>query len=223
MRKSNWLLEYQKDGVQSQHAEDGMLRKIFEVISPFNKWCVEFGAWDGKSMSNTWFLIKSMGWSGVEIEANPNYFESLQTTYANNNVTCLNTRVEFEGENTLDRLLAKTDTPITFDLLSIDIDGYDYQIWASLRFYRPTVVVIEYNGLYGYEDHIQRVPAVTGQGSSLSSITALAKSKGYELIATCGRTLGVNAFYVRDDLFAEFEIEDNSISKFITEDGMLIR
>ncbi|CAN0123266.1 unnamed protein product [Heterosigma akashiwo] len=36
-----------------------------------NKWCVEFGAWDGKHLSNTWSLINEHGWSSVQIEGDP--------------------------------------------------------------------------------------------------------------------------------------------------------
>jgi hypothetical protein len=65
------LLEFSKD-IASQCGEDGILQKIFETISPNNKYCVEFGAWDGRYFSNCWNLIANHGWSGSYIEGNTN-------------------------------------------------------------------------------------------------------------------------------------------------------
>ena len=53
------LIDY-KNNIYSENGEDGILEKIFSLLSPVlddNKWCVEFGAWDGKYASNTFRLI----------------------------------------------------------------------------------------------------------------------------------------------------------------------
>ena len=55
--------------VTSQYGEDGMIAKIFEFIGVKNRWCVEFGAWDGKYLSNTWDLINNKGWSRFLLKA----------------------------------------------------------------------------------------------------------------------------------------------------------
>jgi len=54
--KNDWLLDYRKD-VTSQTGEDGIIDKVFEIIGTQSKWCVEFGAYDGKFCSNTYNLI----------------------------------------------------------------------------------------------------------------------------------------------------------------------
>ena len=54
--------------VTSQFGEDGMIAKIFDLIGVKNRWWVEFGAWDGKYLSNTWDLINNKGWSAVLAE-----------------------------------------------------------------------------------------------------------------------------------------------------------
>jgi hypothetical protein len=86
-------------------------------------------------------------------------------------------------------------------LLSIDIDGNDYWVWAAVRRWRPRVVVIEYNAFHlppkrwvMQEDDAYRWAGTTHFGASLASLTALAHDKGYELVATDSR--GVNAFFV---------------------------
>ena len=39
--------------VYSTQGEDGLIDVVFRVLPPKNKWCVEFGAWDGFHLSNT--------------------------------------------------------------------------------------------------------------------------------------------------------------------------
>ena len=56
----NWLLKYRKN-IFSQFGEDGIIEKIFSILPNTCKWCVEFGAWDGKHISNTRFLLSQCG------------------------------------------------------------------------------------------------------------------------------------------------------------------
>jgi hypothetical protein len=134
---NNWLLQYRKR-ITSQLGEDGIVEKIFEIIPNGDHWCVEFGAFDGENLSNTYHFINNLGWSSVQIEANTQYYEFLDHRYADNQkVTCLNCTVDFEGANTLDQVLGQTPIPEDFDFLSIDIDGNDYHIWESMTVYRP--------------------------------------------------------------------------------------
>jgi len=55
--------EFRKN-VYSQCGEDGVLLEIFNRIKIFNKFYIEFGAWDGLILSNTanLRLNKKMGW-----------------------------------------------------------------------------------------------------------------------------------------------------------------
>ena len=36
----------------TQRGEDGIIEKIFEIVGATNRYCVEFGAWDGKLYSS---------------------------------------------------------------------------------------------------------------------------------------------------------------------------
>ena len=60
-----------------------------------------------------------------------------------NRVKCINAYVEPTGENSLDNLLQSTLCPEIFDILLIDIDSIDYQVWNSLKNYHPIFVIIE--------------------------------------------------------------------------------
>ncbi len=60
-RRSRWLNEYASD-VYSQTGEDGVLANALEILPSSNQWCVEFGAWDGKHLSNTYSLVEKNGY-----------------------------------------------------------------------------------------------------------------------------------------------------------------
>ena len=206
---NNYLKSYSANKY-SQFGEDGILEKIFELLPKSDAcWCVEFGAWDGKYLSNTYELIANKNWNGVLIEGNPKKFTELKQTFQQiNRVILLSTYVALEGKDSLDQILKKTPIPIEFDFLSIDIDGNDYHVWDSLKTYSPRLVVIEFNpSIPGDIEFIQEKNNSINHGNSLLSLVKLGKSKGYELIATTY----CNGFFVKKEFFHLFKIKDNSI------------
>jgi hypothetical protein len=140
------LLEYSHN-IESQKGEDGIIHQIFKILpASENRYCVEFGAWDGKYLSNCFNLVHNLKWFGLFIEANDSKFDQLLRNHGSNSkVLCLKRFVEFDGPNRLDNLIDEANFPIDFDLLSIDIDGADYFIWESVERFRPRIVVIEFN------------------------------------------------------------------------------
>jgi hypothetical protein len=176
------LLEF-RTNVTSYNGEDGILAEIFKRIGVENKWCVEFGARDGVIASNTYTLMEHEGWSSIQIESN--HFEAhnlRKNTAKYPTVEALELLVTAIGPHSLDEIFKARKIPKEFDLLVIDIDSYDYQIWNSLTHYKPRVVMIEYNeNLPITMDWVQRD---TGPhtGSSLKSIESLGRSKGYTLV-----------------------------------------
>lgn len=76
--------------VYSQYGEDGIIEEIFRRIGISNGFFVEFGAFDGISLSNTRHLWEK-GWNGVMIEQSPSAFAKLKQNYAeHSNVKTLN-------------------------------------------------------------------------------------------------------------------------------------
>ena len=206
--ESIYLREFRRN-VTTQRGEDGITEKIFEIAGNSNRYCVEFGAWDGKHHSNTWNLLKNNGWSGLLIEGNPERFSALEAEYADHaGATLRNTFVDVEGARSLDAILAEAGAPQDFDFLSIDIDGVDWYIWESLAEFAPRVVVVEFNPTVPNDVFfVQDNDPSINQGASLLAFVELGKSKGYELVATTEW----NAFFVKKELFPAFGIEDNDI------------
>lgn len=207
--ESLFLLKHAAN-VHSQFGEDGILSALFDIIGRANRWCVEFGAWDGVYLSNTCDLIRRHGWKAVQIEGSAKKFETLKANFAgNDNVRQICALVGFErGVNTLDDILARSELPEDFDLLSIDIDGNDWYVWESITDYRPRVVVIEYNPTIPNDVlFIQDKDMSLNEGCSLSALIDLGKAKGYELVActVC------NAIFVTREDFPKLGIADNGI------------
>ena len=203
------LLEF-RHNITSQYGEDGILRRIFEVLGVERGTCVEFGAWDGKLNSNTYQLITQKNWRGLLIEGNTARFADLTQTYAGrSDLYCRNAIVGFEAPYLLDDYVAQTDFPRDYDLLSIDVDGNDHHIFQSITKYHPKVVVVEFNAtIHNHIVFIQERNLQVCQGSSAAAIVQLGKSMGYELVCCTD----CNVIFVAAEYFPLFEIADNSLA-----------
>jgi hypothetical protein len=204
--------------VTAQHGEDGIIEKIFEIVPPANRWCLEIGAFDGKVLSNTWNLIVNRGWNGVLVEGRRMLYQKLAVRFSADNpdvegrcrdkVTLIHEYATFEGRSSLDGLLARAGAPTDLDFISIDIDSNDWHLWASMKAYQPRVVLIEFNATIPNDVYfVQARDVKVTQGCSLLALIELGKQKGYELVATTD----ANAFFVREELFGAFGIADNDI------------
>ena len=202
------LLAYRRN-VYSQNGEDGVVEELCRRLDIRQGRFVEVGAWDGKHLSNTHNLLHS-NWTGVYIEADPARFEDLLKTKARfpDRIQAIHARVDYRpgsGE-LLDTLLAGTGLPKDFELLSIDIDSYDRQVWSSLRDFAPKIVIIEVNTRI--PPGICRVHGENGkQGASFSSMVALGRDKGYRPVCHTG-----NLFFVRDELVAHLDLDPRHLA-----------
>lgn len=205
---NNNLNKYSKS-VNSQHGEDGVIEYIFNVIGTTSKYAVEFGGWDGVYLSNIRDLIINNGFSGLFIEGDSNKISDCQKNYSeSDNVTVYEAFVGFEGENTLDNILKKVNAPKEIDIISIDIDGYDYHVWEALKEYKPRVIIIEINHSID-NDIIYINPRVDNvfKGSSAAAMVSLGVTKGYSLIAVTP----TNCIFVVNEEFHKFDLLDNSL------------
>ena len=160
-------------------------------------WCCEFGAWDGINSSNTFALVEKYNCSAVYIEKNQKKFKKLfKTAEKFSSIIPINSFVDRykSSENSLDNILGKTKIPKDFDILSIDIDSYDLDVWESLINYEPKIVIIEINS--SILPGILQKHGPTKQGSSFTSTVNAAKNKGYELVCHTGNCIFVKKKFV---------------------------
>ena len=193
--------------VFSQNGEDGVLAEIFHRIGTTTGFFVEFGVGGGLE-GNSVLLADVHRWEGLFIEGSPTLHAQLQEKYeAIDQVRVLQALVSAEN---VEDLFASADVPADLDLLSIDIDSNDYWVWKAINTYRPSVVVIEYNGspaptatlTQPYRAH-EGWDGTDFYGCSLGALDHLGTQKGYRLIHA--DLTGTNAFFVRDDLASLFE------------------
>jgi len=202
------LIKYSFDSY-SQNGEDGIIQEIFYRLGINSGYLVEFGASDGLSCSNTVNVIKnSSRFMAVYIECDKGKYDQLKDNLKDlsRQLILFNGYVEETGANSLDSYLERTPANVDLELLSIDIDGMDYQIWSSLKKYRPKVVIIEINSNYPINE--RRINGKDGSsGSSFSSMLDLGIRKGYSLVCFTG-----NMIFVRDDLIVKLNLPDGYVN-----------
>jgi hypothetical protein len=193
VKRSVPALAYRKN-IHSQNGEDGILEELLRRLDTRTRWVCEFGAWDGKQCANTFHLIEQ-GYKGVYIEARDDYYEMLLNTCDDYpNIYPIHKMVAYEGEDTLDDILESTPIPTKFDVLSIDIDSYDYQVWNSVEVYKPRIVIIEINSSVSPLDDTH-IHGVGKEGTGYLPMVELGLAKGYSLICHTG-----NLIFVHNDI-----------------------
>ncbi len=190
--------------VYSEGNEDGMLHEIFRRIGTESRHFVEIGMGDGLEC-NTAFLLMQ-GWSGSWIDCSAEGLEKARRFFGSSPVAT--THATITPDNA-DALVSEAAAGRPLDILSIDIDSFDYCVWEAVTSVRPRVVVVEYNASLPpfvcktIEYSAEGAPPVGTIyfGASLGALVKLGCRKGYSLVG-CSLT-GVNAFFVRDDLLGD--------------------
>ena len=93
------------------------------------------------------------------------------------------------------------------DVLSVDIDGLDYEILENLNI-SPKVICIEANALHEPSSNklVSREIAAHNVGQPLAHFVRVARLKGYCLVAYTG-----NAFFVKQELCKNAELFELSV------------
>ena len=197
--------------VYSQNMEDGIIQEIFNRIGIASNSFIEIGVETGFECNTTWLLLQ--GWNGMWIEGHEPYVnnikQSFQTWIETDKLKVENRYVNVENINNLIGVV-----PRELDLLSIDVDSFDYWIWKEINI-KPRVVVIEYNS--SWRPPVSCVvpyefPAQCNHnwfGASITALNKLSIEKGYSLVG-CDIT-GTNAFFVRNDLIQNNFFDPGSV------------
>ncbi len=179
----------------SQHGEDGIIQYILQHIPPPPRVCVEFGAWDGKFLSNTYSLWHDQGWHAILAEADQDRAGALRRDYtATHDVRVHHQFITPKGENSVDALFRREGIDPDIGLISIDIDSCDYHVWKNMEYVSSHIVVIEHNHtIPGYVDYHDPEDEVFLRCSA-KSLEALGREKGYRLVC-CTLT---NSIFVKN-------------------------
>ena len=194
-----------KFDVCSQNGEDGVINEILKRSFKNKKLnIVEFGAGDIEENSNTFYLLKNSKINySVFIEMDQNLFkklEKLKNEYKQ--IIPIHSVVDFiaESKNTIDEILKRNNITNNIDIMSIDIDSYDLDVYKSIKVYHPKLLIIE-GGRQKYG--IISVHAKDKKLNSFSSIFTTITKK-YYLIFYNG-----NLFFLNKEFFSKDHVKKN--------------
>jgi hypothetical protein len=194
------ILEHKRN-VYSQNGEDGIIeyifKKIFEKLNMTSGNFIEFGAWDGMHLSNSYKLFNE-GWEGIFIEADSEKFIQLQHNFsACKHITCICQRVGYSENDSLDSIIEHSGhSNKNFDFISIDVDGLDYFIFDKLNRFLPKVICIEVCSGHSptFSSVIDEHIAQHNVGQSIEVMRLKAEEKGYFMLCYTG-----NLFLVQNE------------------------
>jgi hypothetical protein len=202
------LIDYYEN-INSQRGEDGIIKEITKRLNIKKGNFVEFGANDGQFNSNTKNLL-NLGWTGCFIESDKKLFFKLKDLYKNNNnVTCINEFVKDYGENSFDNLMKKYFNK-QIDIISIDIDGEDYEIFKSIKMYLPKLFIIECNPYRNPLDENYYNSKIQHLQESLYVFNKYAESIGYKIICYTQ-----NVFFVKKEYYNLFDVSKDLMELFV--------
>ena len=183
-------LKYRKNYF-SQNGEDGIIEKLLDQLNlKQNLFVCEFGAWDGIYLSNTFNLVTKYNATALMIEGDDERYKDLEkTSKINKNIIPIKKFVRPSGDNSLDKILEENNFPINFDLLSIDIDSNDLEVWQNCIKYKPKIIIIEINSNLApdiIQVHNNKLGLI---GNSFRSTLEVSQKKGYTPITHIGNLI----------------------------------
>lgn len=196
----------------SQWGEDGIIQQLLSSVAIANPTFIEFGV-ENFAESNCRFLMMNNNWSGFVVDGSQRWINSLNANMPRWKYDLRAACAMMTREN-INQILQQSGFDADLGLMSIDVDGIDYWLWEAMDAFRPRIVIVEYNALFGGERAIT-VPydptfvqkeqhySELYFGASLAAFDHLARQKGYSLV--CGESTGVNAFFVRNDVLGALE------------------
>jgi hypothetical protein len=192
--------------VYSQWGEDGIIQFLISRVRPLEPTFVEFGT-QNYTESNTRFLLVNNNWRGLVMDGSEREIEFVRSDviYWRHDLEAV---CAFITVDNINELIGRRFAGPELGLLSVDIDGNDYWVWQAITRVQPSVVVCEYNSIFGarravsipYRADFDRTVAHHSNlyyGASLPALCRLAAEKGYAFVGS--NSAGNNAFFVRQD------------------------
>ncbi len=211
--------------VFSQWGEDGIIDWLVSQKIQINDYFIEFGTGDYKE-SNTRYLLQNNNWSGSLIEGNKNDYDKI-VNWKKRWRYDINIKNEFITKKNINDLIRGFNPPNNIGLLSIDIDGNDYWILKELdlKELNPSIIVAEYNSLFGdkhkitvpYDENFDRSKKSHTNlyfGCSIQALINLCEEKKYFFIGT--NKNGCNAFFVNEIFYENLNKKINNKKIFLS-------
>ena len=206
--------------VFSQWGEDGILQHLIDTLEIKNHTFVEFGVEDFFE-SNCRFVLMNNGWHGFVIDGSARNIARLRRSYFYWRYP-LDCRSAFVTKDNVNSLLQQSGFDRELGILSVDVDGVDWHILKQLEEWRASVIVVEYNALFGakravtvpYRGDFVRSNAHWSNlyyGASLAAFKMHLAERGYALVGV--NSAGSNAFFVRRDLLRG-DVRERNLSCF---------
>lgn len=188
----------------SQNGEDGVLDVLLSQASRVDRTCVEIGSGDGVENNTAWLLV-ARKFCGLMVEGDAHLARRTQRNVISHSIgsQCLHRFVTREEAGAL-VAQAPSRSP---DIFSLDIDGNDFHIMQALfdAGFRPKIVVVEYNSVFGPErcltiryqhDFVlsRSHPSQLAYGVSIAGWRKALGERGYRFVTV--EQNGVNAFFV---------------------------
>jgi len=202
------LVNYYRNNT-SQAGEDGMIEEVLKRLKIEKGNFSEFGALDGVMFCNT-KILADKGWSGLYIEASSRPYNKLVENYKNYpDIVCVKSMIgektgmggktkvmEYSFDNIMDK-----NFPNQLDLLIIDTDGGDYEIFRGIEKYLPKVLMIECNPFRHPLDEKYYGYVIGDVQESLFVMNKLAEEKGYKILSWNGNTI-----FVKEEYYHLFDV-----------------
>lgn len=192
--------------VSSQTGEDGIIQYLINKFPIKNKIFIEFGV-ENYTEANTRFLLQNDNWSGLIIDGNKDYIDSVKNSELGWKYD-LKATASFITKDNINDIIKNAGIEGEIGILSIDVDGNDYWILDAIDCVNPQILIVEYNSLFGsnakitvpYDKDFVRTNKHYSNlyyGASISALTELANKKGYSLLGS--NKFGNNLFFIKSN------------------------
>jgi hypothetical protein len=193
--------------VFSQWGEDGIIQFLTEALSVQNRTFIEFGVEDF-SESNCRFLLMKDNWRGFVVDGSPKNVQKIKDSYYFWQYD-LQAEAAFIDRDNVDGILVRSGFDPEVGILSVDIDGVDYHVLERLGRWKASIIIVEYNPVFGHERPVS-VPydptfwrgrahhSNLYYGANLPAFDHLLTARGYAFIGVNQQRS--NGFYVRKEL-----------------------
>jgi hypothetical protein len=177
-------LDAYRANTTSQCGEDGLIAHLLTLFPDTPKTCLEVGAGNGISLSNTNTLWSKLGWKALLIEADDKRFAGLkENTTGDAGAVIEKAMIAPRGENSLDAIARRNAFPREIGIMSLDIDSNDLEVFENIEWLVPDIA---------YRD----MPGDLYFRHSAKAVEIVARARGYRVVACSGP----NAFLVREAL-----------------------